>query len=148
MEPRHVILLIAVLAAIDLPVLLLVWMMIRRNRMMAEMSAELAAGGSTVLAPPQGGSYRGAKFLHTRVRCDGVIAATDRQVIFRKLIGSPLTIDLADVTDVTLEKWFLGRWRWRMRHLVVHTREGNEIGFYVKDPEAWAALLKKAAGRT
>ena len=142
METKYIILIVAGVVAVDLFVTLFVVLRTRRSGLEAEMTAELAGCGETLLAAPEAGSFRGAKFDYGKVKCDGVIAATEKRLIFRKLIGARVEVPLSDVVDVKAEKSFLHARRLGVTHLVLHTREGNEIGFFVRDVNRWIDLLR------
>ena len=145
METYQVVLLIAAPAA-GL-VCMVFWLRGRYGRIRAELDLEIRQSGEGILVFPEAGSFRGARSRYGRLKCDGVIAATDRRIVFRKLIGAGLEVLLADVVGLREDKWFLQSYRSGRRHLILQTRDGNEIGFLVRDNERWKRALGFVAPR-
>ena len=117
------------------------WLARRWRRLKGELARELQACGEAVLIAPEAGSFRGAKEGYGRVKCNGVICATERRVIFQRLIGSRIEIALPEVVGIREARWFLQSCRVGWLHLIFITRNGNEIGFYVRDNARWKRTL-------
>ncbi|OPX21630.1 MAG: hypothetical protein B1H04_06330 [Planctomycetales bacterium 4484_123] len=140
MEVHHLIVAVAVVAVGSL-VAFVVGLRRRWGRLKRELTRELQTCGEAVLIGPEAGSFRGARRGYGRIRCDGIICATERRVIFQKLMGSRIEIALSEVTGIREARWFLHRGRVGWLHLILIMRDGNEIGFYVRDNERWKRAL-------
>ena len=118
---------LAVLAAIWIPIL--VWLR-RRSRAVAEqLATELQ--GETVVRAPENGSYRGATVPgYPVVKNNGLIALTQRRLIFRTLTGKAIDVPVEAITGVREATVFKGSVVGGQKHLIVETAAG-EIGFYV-----------------
>lgn len=143
--PLLLILLLGGVVLGGIPLLLLRHLRALHRRALAEWGEAFAEAGETVIVPFERGSYRGARERYGRVKCNGHIALTDRRIVFLKLAGKPVEVPLEAVTDATLEDWFLGCRNYLAVHLVVRLRDGNQVGYYVPDPERWRETLKQHA---
>ena len=136
-----------------LAVLVLIWVPIvvwlRRRSGSAAMELAIEIQGETVLRPPEKGSYRGATAAgYPVVKNTGLIALTQRRLVFRTLTGKTIDVPVASITGVRESTVFKGSVVGGQTHLVVETAAG-EIGFYVFSGIApWtAALAALASGR-
>jgi hypothetical protein len=131
---------LALVAAILVPVVLL--LRSRSRRVAAELSQELAT--EPALRGPEKGLYRGGSSGYSKVKGNGMIALTQRRLVFRMLIGSDLDIPLEEITGLREAKAFQGGVVGGHVHLVVQTATG-EVGFFVDDNAAWIAAITSAA---
>ena len=129
-------------ALILIPVIL--WLRRRSARLTTELREELAAAGERVTRGPEAAVYRGATDRYPQVKGNGIIALTDRRLIFRPLMGRHLELSLDQLTGVREEKWFLRSYNGRM-HLILRMKDGAEVGFMVADHPAWMAALRAIA---
>jgi hypothetical protein len=70
-----------------------------------------------------------------------VAGLTRRRLVFEPLIGKGFSVPPARVTEVSVTRWFLGAARARDRHVVLVLDDGNEVGFFFRDPERWLQAL-------
>jgi hypothetical protein len=131
---------LALVAVILVPVVLL--LRSRSRRVAAELAQELAT--EPALRGPGKGLYRGGSSGYPKVKGNGMIALTQRRLVFRMLIGSDLDIPLEEITGLREAKAFQGGVVGGHVHLVVQTATG-EVGFFVDDNAAWIAAITSAA---
>jgi hypothetical protein len=130
---------LAVQALIWIPII--VWFRRRSRRVAAELATELQ--GETVVRPPEKGNYRGATAAgYPVVNNSGLIALTQRRLVFRTLTGKAIDIPVGAITGVRESAVFKGSVVGGLTHLIVETAAG-EIGFYVGDNAAWTAALRQ-----
>ena len=111
-----------------------------------QLGTELAV--ETVVRPLESGNYRGSTAPgFPAVKNNGRIALTRRRLVFLTLTGTTISIPLDSITGLRLATVFKGSVAGGYTHLVVRTA-GGEIGFYVKDTEAWTHALGEATGLT
>ena len=91
---------------------------------------------------PENGSYRGATAPgYPVVKNNGLIALTQRRLIFRTLTGKSIEVPVEAITGVREATVFKGSVVGGQKHLIVATAAG-EIGFYVFAGIAdWIAAL-------
>ena len=142
-----VLMVLGILATVAL-VLALVWIPIsRRLKVIAvEMERELASSGERVVVAPEAANYRGATSGYGRVKGNGIVALTERRLVFRKIVGDPVEIPVDQIAGVHLEKWFLRAYSSGRPVVVLSTRSGVEVGFIFDDAEAWASRLRAVEG--
>jgi hypothetical protein len=130
---------LAVQALIWIPII--VWFRRRSRRVAAELAAELA--GEAVVRAPEKGNYRGATAPgYPVVNNSGLIALTQRRLLFRTLTGKAIDIPVDAITGVREAALFKGSVVGGRTHLIVATA-GGEIGFYVPDNAGWTAALRQ-----
>ena len=129
---------LAVLVVIWIPIV--IWLRRRSGATAEQLTTELE--GETVLRPPERGSYRGATAAgYPVVKNTGLIALTQRRLVFRTLTGKTIDVPVASITGVRESTVFKGSVVGGQTHLVVETAAG-EIGFYVFAGIApWIAAL-------
>lgn len=128
---------LAVQALVWIPVI--VWFRRRSRRVAAELATELQS--ETVVRPPEKGTYRGATAPgYPIVKNNGLIALTQRRLVFRTLTGKAIDIPVEAITGVREAAVFNGSVVGGRKHLIVQTAAG-EIGFYVSDSAGWTAVL-------
>ena len=111
------------------------------QRQLSRARSEIAGSGERILIPPERAKFTGAARGYGRVRCDGVIAATEKRLLFWRLCGFLIEVVLDQVTGVREERWFRGYFRAGCRHLVVELSDGNQVAFYVANPDRWLELF-------
>lgn len=130
-----------------LAVLVLIWIPIavwlrRRSRAVAEqLAAEIAT--EVIVRAPEKGSYRGATAPgYPAVKNTGLIALTQRRLVFRTLTGKSIDVPVESITGVREAKVFKGSVVGGQKHLIVQTAAG-EIGFYVfSGIDDWVTALQ------
>jgi len=126
---------------------LAVWIPIGRalRRLPDRVRGELEAAGHRLERGPERGVYRGASAGYGKVKGLGVIALTDRALVFRKLWGARIEIPRDAITGTRSDRWFLRSYAGGRTHVIVVLRDGAEVGFFVNDCEAWLKALAPAA---
>ena len=120
---------------------IIVWFRRRSRRVAAELALELE--GEQVVRPPEKGNYRGATAPgYPVVKNNGLIALTQRRLVFRTLTGKAIEIPVDAITGVREAAVFKGSVVGGRTHLIVETAAG-EIGFYVPDNAGWTAALRQ-----
>lgn len=97
-----------------------------------------------VIIAPERGSFRGATNKLGRVKCNGIIALTDKKIYFLKAFGGNFKIELKEIETVTTDSKFLGAWRASATHLIINLINGSKIGFFVADIKRWETALINA----
>lgn len=120
-----------------------VWVpLIRRGRAArAALEKELSDSGEKILRGPEKAMYTGATATYSNVKGNGTIWLTERRIAFRKVTGGAVDVPLDRVTGAREEKAWNGSVRGGLVHLVVSTKDGAEVGFYVDDRAAWKRAL-------
>lgn len=120
------------------------WLKRRSDAAAAALAADLA--GETVLRAPEQGSYRSATAPgYPKVKNNGLIALTERRLVFRTLTGKTIEVPVAEITGVRESAGFNGSVVAGQTHLIVQTAAG-EIGFYVFSGNSdWVAALTAVA---
>ncbi len=124
-----------------------VWVpLVRRlRRMPVRLREELRASGEQVVAGPESCVYRGSNGIGLpRMMGSGVIALTERRLVFRRAIGGPADVPVSRIAGVREDRWFLGGARGGRIHVIVVLRDGGEVGFYVHDNAAWTEAIRAA----
>ena len=130
---------LAVQVLIWIPII--VWFRRRSRRVAAELATELQS--ETVVRPPEKGNYRGSTAPgYPVVKNNGLIALTQRRLVFRTLTGKAIEIPVDAITGVREAAVFKGSVVGGRTHLIVETAAG-EIGFYVPDNAGWTAALRQ-----
>jgi Tfp pilus assembly protein PilX len=118
---------LALLVLIWIPIL--VWLRRRSSATAEQLSAEIE--GESILRAPEKGSYRGSTAPgFPAVKNTGLIALTQRRLVFRTLTGHLIEVPVESITGVREAAVFKGSVVGGQTHLIVQTSAG-EIGFYV-----------------
>ncbi|HEX8796537.1 MAG TPA: hypothetical protein VF765_36555 [Polyangiaceae bacterium] len=126
-----------------------VWIPIVRKlrRLPERVRAELAASGEAVVRAPERGTYRGSSHPEfPRAAGTGVMALTERRLVFRGIAGRPIDVPTARIRGVRQDTWFRSSARAGWVHVIVAVDGHGEVGFHARDPDAWAQALLRAAG--
>lgn len=113
----------------------------RAAALTAQLAQEIDASGERLLRGPEHGVYRGGSGSLPRVKGNAVIALTDRRLVFAKLVGARVEVATPDILGEREEKRFLRSAVGGQVHLVLSLRGGDELGFFVRDREAWLRTL-------
>jgi hypothetical protein len=129
---------LALLVLIWIPILM--WLRRRSTATAAQLATEIE--GESVLRAPEKGSYRGATAPgFPTVKNTGLIALTQRRLVFRTLTGHLIEVPVESITGVRQAAVFKGSVVGGQTHLIVQTAAG-EIGFYVFSGIAdWIAAI-------
>jgi hypothetical protein len=121
---------------------IIIWIRRKSARALAELASEVAAlEDERLVAGPEKGTYRGSSGGHGKVKGNGVIVLTDRRLVFRKLLGASVEVPVHTITGTKRSRSFLWARSGGATHLIVTTTEPAEVGFYVKDLDAWQRHL-------
>jgi len=94
-----------------------------------------------LLIEPYWGSFRGATEKYGKIKCDGIIALTDKNLVFEKIAGDSIEIPVRKIVSSSMEKSFLGESRPGQDYLVLCLDDGTQVGFIVKDANEWMRHL-------
>lgn len=125
-----------VLIFIAIPVVAIPLLILLFRRQIAQLRDEITRSGETVLIGPDIGFYQGSNTLIS-LKTQGVIALTDRRIVFRKPIGADIEIPFTQITKVSENDWFRGNYRAGKKFLILKLADGLEIGFMAKDHNRW-----------
>ncbi len=136
---------IAVIVAtvISMQAVLLFFIRKKQKNLVSDLQNRAFEIGETLIMGPEPSIYRGADSEFGSVKGNGVIALTNRRIMFKKLTGQQIDIDLSHITKVSVQSIFNGETAvgTGAQHLVVETKNGNRIGFLVKRAERWMEIL-------
>jgi hypothetical protein len=102
--------------------------------------------GCSICLPATSARYSGADSGYPKVKNNGVLVVSDLRLYFQHFLEKTpsIIIPLADIRNLTVEDSFHGELKTLAGggYLVVHTGDGNRIGFLLKDPEAIREKLR------
>lgn len=135
-----VVLVVGILAALMMvSSSVLVWIRRRRRVIASRLESEMA--DETTIRSPEPGNYRGATIDgYPIVNNDGMIALSDKRLIFHTLTGKVIEVPVTDITGVREAKVFKTTRTVGRQYLIIETGSGD-IGFFVGDNAAWIASL-------
>lgn len=107
-------------------------------------SEQIRLTGEIVIRAPESAIYRGGTKPHSAVKGNGYLALTNRRLVFRKLTGPIEELQLVGITGTRRAAWFRGARRGRQLHLILETSDPGEIGFFVRDIDAWELAINEA----
>ncbi len=121
---------------------LALWAGRRCARLAKSIRESVAASGERFLIEPEPAMFRGSSAHYGAIKGNCVLALTDRNLIFQKLSSrEPVCIPIADIAEVTQDKWFLRSYRNGRQHLILTLQDGTQVGFMVQDHEVWMRTL-------
>ncbi len=123
--------------------LILVWR-VMRARMAEKLQQDVSNTGEYLVLGPQNGYYAKVKGI-VSVRSMGVMALTNKRLIFRVVFGKGFDIPLESVVGVSGGAWFQGMYRNGREFVVLKLRDGSEIGFQTRDEQQWAEQIRSLA---
>ena len=124
------------------------WIGRRARALLETVRHELRGSGDTLEVEPEVAHYAGGSGNHPRVKGLGVLALTDRRLVFRKLFGRGVEIARSDIADVRDGKWFRRSYSSGRQHVVLVLDDGSEVGFVVNDHGAWMERVRAIAKKT
>jgi len=119
------------------------WMKIKIERLKFKIMEENKKTNEKIILEPQSALFRGSDASFGNIKGNGVICLTSKSLSFEKLIGQKININRADIVKATVEDSFKGKTSFATggRHLVIKTKNGNRIGFLIKEAEEWCAKI-------
>lgn len=123
--------------------LILVWR-IMRARMEEKLRQDMDATGEFAILGPQNGYYAKSKGI-VAVKSMGVMALTNKRLIFRVILGAGFDIPMEDIVGISGGTWFQGMYRNGSEFVVLKLRDGSEIGFQTRDEQSWAEQIRSLA---
>lgn len=119
---------------------------VRRAKTLKVLEKQVHNAGETLRLAVTSARYSGAEFGYSQAKNSGLLAVGDQRLYFQHFLEKTpsIVIPLADIRHVTVEASFRGETRALAGggYLVVHTGEGNRIGFLLKAPESICELLR------
>jgi hypothetical protein len=109
----------------------------KRKKILQEIQLDIQKSGETIIISPEGATFNGADKEYGSVKCNGVIAATEKRIIFKRLMGSAIGIRLDNICKLNKDKWFHGYSRNNLMHFIIELKDENKIAFFVKDCDQW-----------
>jgi hypothetical protein len=120
------------------------WIKLRTQTGMQRIYKQASIQNTRFIIEPQPGLYRGSDSKFGNIKGNGVICLTGQALLFEKLTGQRIEIDRNEIVDATVENTFKGKLSVATggRHLVIRTKDGNRIGFLLKNAALWSERLK------
>ncbi|MBI5584578.1 MAG: hypothetical protein HY892_12225 [Deltaproteobacteria bacterium] len=119
------------------------WLKVKTEALRSKMVEQYGRSKEKIIIEPKSALYRGADARFGNVKGNGVIGLTEKGLVFEKITGQRIEIDRAEIEKATVEKSFKGKTSFATggKHLVIKTKDGNRIGFLIKDAEEWAQKI-------
>jgi hypothetical protein len=148
MAPIQIVLLVVGLLTVIALIQVVVWSVVlgRLRRLPERTQDELKQAGQKLVRAPERAQYRGGTGSWSKVTGLGVLALTKKQLVFRKVTGGKVDVPLDQIAGVRTDPRFRRR-RMGRPHLILELRSGDEVGYLVDPPDAWAAALRQATGK-
>jgi len=145
LDLSHIVLLIAAAIAVQI----VAWSLIlwRFRRQVAALQDTLNRSGESIVIPPGIGLYQRSIRGIVSLKTQGVIALTDRRLVFRKPIGGDIEIPLSQVAEVSENKWFKGNYRGGRKFLILKLADGAEVAFMVRRRRRWSLEIAARIGQ-
>jgi hypothetical protein len=137
-----ILLIVAIMVGVGLIIAAVLVPLFRRwqrgeQEFLIELRAGMAKSGERMVVEPESAVYRGASAHYGAVKGNGKLLLTDRRLVFRKLTGGTVEVDVARITGTRTSPSFLGSRVGGQTHLIVETTDPAEVGFFVTDLTAW-----------
>ncbi|MFZ1985968.1 MAG: hypothetical protein WAU91_16235, partial [Desulfatitalea sp.] len=119
------------------------WVKMKTEALKSHISAQASGGTEGFVIGPKSALFRGSDARFGNVKGNGVICLTENRLLFEKLTGQRIELNRAEIVSTTVEKSFKGKLSFGTggRHLVITTKDGNRIGFLVRDAETWSEKI-------
>lgn len=145
MNDTQVLWIVAAIVVLDIIVTgaAFVWAL-RRSAALKQEIKESTSARERFLVYPENSEYAGGPRRFGWARGSGVLALTDRRVIFRRVFGGPVEIELGDIASVSEAAWYRGVYKAGRRHVILHLKEGAKVAFMVRDASPWLEAFDKA----
>lgn len=124
--------------------LILVGWRYQRARIEERLRRDVSFTGEYLVLGPQNGYY--AKIRgRVSVRSMGVMALTNKRLIFRVMFGKGFDIPVDDIVGISGAKWFQGMYRNGREFMILKLRDGSEIGFQTGNQQSWEEQIRSLA---
>lgn len=117
---------------------------VMRARIEEKLRRDVSFTGEYLVLGPQNGYYAKSKGI-VAVKSMGVMALTNKRIIFRVLLGVGFDIPLGDIVGISGNRWFQGMYRNGQEFMIMKLRDGSEIGFQTRDERQWAEQIRSLA---
>ena len=142
----HAIAVVAAIAVVGILALLLLHVRFRWQG--AHLKRAVERSGERLLFGPEVGYYQGTIRGIVSVSTYGVIALTDRRLVFTKPIGGDIDISLSQVAEIAENKWFAGNYHNGRKFLILRLADGTQKAFQVKNHDGWMHELGSRVSAT
>jgi hypothetical protein len=121
-----------------------VWLLIFRRwrNQEIQLAEEINSSGETLVIEPEVDFFQGTAKCFVSYKTYGVAALTNRSLIFRKPLGKDLVIQLSDIQKISENTWFAGNYKSGRDFLILKLKNGQEIGFMLKDQDRWVREIR------
>jgi hypothetical protein len=119
------------------------WLKKKTEALKGKLAEQQKRAKEKFLIEPQSALYRGADATFGNVKGNGVICLTGKGLVFEKITGQRIELARGDMAEARVEKSFKGKTSTGTggRHLVINAKDGNRIGFLIKNAEDWAQKI-------
>lgn len=124
--------------------LILVGWRYQRARIEERLRRDVSFTGEYLVLGPQNGYYAKIKG-RVSVRSMGVMALTNKRLIFRVMFGKGFDIPVDDIVGISGAKWFQGMYRNGREFMILKLRDGSEIGFQTGNQQSWEEQIRSLA---
>jgi len=122
-------------------ILLFIGWRFQRARMEEKLKEDVSSTGEYLVLGPQNGYYAKRKGIAT-IKSMGVMALTNKRLVFRVLFGRGFDIPFEDIADLSEAKWFRGTYQSGRPFMILKQRDGSEIAFQTRDQQRWSEELQ------
>lgn len=120
--------------------LLIIGWRFQRARIEEKLKNDVGIAGEYLVLGPQNGYYAKTKGLFS-TRSMGVMALTNKRLIFRVLFGLGFDIAIEDIVGISGNTWFQGMYRNGRDFMILKLRDESEIAFQTSDEQRWSEEL-------
>lgn len=122
-------------------ILIFIGFRFQRAKIEQKLREDVSLTGEYLVLGPQNGYYAKTKSI-ANVKSMGVMALTNKRLIFRVLFGMGFDIPVEDIAGISEAKWFQGMYHNGREFLILKLRDGSEIGFQMKNQPEWAEQIR------
>ena len=114
----------------------------RKSKALTEsINASCATTGECLVIGPERATYNIMKGIAS-VKTMGVIALTNRRLIFKGPMGMNADIPFEQIADQSQNVWFNGNYRNGGEWLILKLKDGQEVAFMVRDIQQWIDAIQ------
>ena len=116
--------------------LVFAWFRYKVTALARSINASGASTGECLLIGPERGYYNVMKGP-VSAKTMGIIALTDRRLIFNGPLGMNADIPFDQIAATSRNTWWHGNYRNGREFMILRLRDGKEVAFQVKNLDRW-----------
>jgi len=112
------------------------------RRQAAGLKKELDSAGEPIVLGPEVGFYQGSLGGIVSLKTQGVVALTNRRIVFRQPLGKDIEFRLPQIHGVSENAWFQGNYRGGRSFVILTLGDGTQSALMVKDHDLWMQEIR------